>query len=99
MRIDDGVSWGVDRVVGDRVITVIDWQINYVRGGIGVKVYDSVVWGVGRVIGDKVVRYIGGRVEIYVGDEVGEVVECGVWGKVVLINMSKMKSMWIFMTV
>ena len=99
MIIDDGVSWGVDRVFGDRVITVIDWQINYVRDGIGVKVYDSVVWGVGRVIGDKVVRYIGGRVEIYVRDEVGEVLEGGVWGKVVLINTSKMMSMWIFMKV
>ena len=63
------------------------------------KVGNSVVWGVGRVIGDKVVRYIGGKVEIDVGDEVGEVFECGVWGKVVLINMLKMQSMWIFMTV
>ena len=75
------------------------WQINHVQGGIGVEVDDSAVWGVGRYIGDKVVRYIGDKVEIDVGDEVGKVVECGVWGKVVLINMSKMKSMWIFMTV
>ena len=99
MIIDDGVSWGAARVVGDRVIRGVEWRINYVGGWVGVKVFDSVVWGVGRVIGDKVVRYIGGRVEINVGYEVGELVECEVWGKVVLINMSKMKSMWIFMTV
>ena len=63
------------------------------------KVDDNAVWGVGRYIGDKVVRYIGDKVEIDVGDEVGEVVEGGLGVKVVLINMSKMKSMWIFTTV
>ena len=59
----------------------------------------SVVWGVGIGIGDKVVRYIGGKVESDFVDKVGEVVEGEVRGKILMINMSKIKSNRRFMIV
>ena len=55
------------------------------------KVGDSVYWGVDRGVGTGVGTGVGDEVDSCVGDEGFEVLELSVGGKVLSINISKMK--------
>ena len=63
------------------------------------KVDVSVGWYVVRSAGAGVGRGVVDEVDTGVGDEVGKLFELYVGGTVSSIRMSKMKSMWILMTV
>ena len=75
------------------------WRVNYFKDWFYVNVYGSLYWGIVRGVGYGVVGGVDDEVHINIGDEFVEGVELEVGVKVVYINISKMDSMWILITV